>query len=149
MLRNKSNFTPRRGKDQDLDTYIDTLTKFPINKIPCKQNLSRREKEALRNLKQDDSIILKEADKGGAIVLMDKLYYRDKVLEQLNDDEYYKKTNSNIDDAVTRDIKKLMQKYSESFTEQEMDYVCNYEIKSSNCLRPTKNPQKPRNSDCN
>ena len=32
LIRNKSNFTPPKGRNSHLDQYIDTLSKFPLNK---------------------------------------------------------------------------------------------------------------------
>ena len=43
----------------------------------------------LNNLKNDDSIIIKEAEKGGAAVIMDKTFYREKIYEMLADKEHY------------------------------------------------------------
>ena len=41
----------------------------------------------------DDTIIIKEADKGGAMVKMDKQHYREMVHTIINDAEYYEKKN--------------------------------------------------------
>ena len=40
-------------------------------------------KYRLKQTKTDENIIIKQADKGGAIVVMDKAFYKDKVLELL------------------------------------------------------------------
>ncbi|CAG2192513.1 unnamed protein product [Mytilus edulis] len=74
LVRNKSTFTPNTGRDEYLDSFIDTISKLPINYHNTKQNLSRREKKSLEELKNNPSIILKEADKGGGIVIMDKTF---------------------------------------------------------------------------
>ena len=67
LVRNKSNFTPPDKRNAALDEFIETVEKFP--KQSCqnnvRQNLTRSEWEAVKCLKEDTSIIIKEADKGG------------------------------------------------------------------------------------
>ena len=82
----------------------------------------------MKNLKENTSIIIKEADKGGAVVIMDKNYYKDKVLEQLNDTDYYKKEARNMDNVTLRKIKDLVTRNSNSFTAKEVDYLLNFQI---------------------
>ncbi|XP_041419667.1 uncharacterized protein LOC121393892 [Xenopus laevis] len=53
-------------------------------------NLSREERVALQTLKDDTSIIIKPADKGGAIVVMDMETYRGEALSQLQDTTHYR-----------------------------------------------------------
>ena len=47
------------------------------SKVP-KSNISKAEKTALQSLKQEDSIMILPADKGGATVVMDKTEYEKK-----------------------------------------------------------------------
>lgn len=54
-----------------------------------KSNVTRKEKIALQQLREDESIILKKADKGGAIVLMDTTQYMEEALKQLSDVAVY------------------------------------------------------------
>lgn len=132
LVRNKSIFTPKPGRDTNLDHFIETIYKFPINTKNCTQNLNKSEKTALANLKNNTSIILKEADKGGAIVIMDKDYYKNKVMEQLNDEEYYlKQTNSN-DKLTIRKLKLLVEEHAKSLTDKEIAYLCDFTPKESN-----------------
>ncbi|KAL5010151.1 hypothetical protein ScPMuIL_012456 [Solemya velum] len=131
LVRNKSNWAPNRGRDSHLDCFIDTITKFPItNSKNFKQNISKAEQRALEKLKQDETIVIKEADKGGAIVIMDKDYYREKVLDQLNDGIFYKKHSGKK--TVMKKIKHLIEHHPNSVTEKEADYLCNFQIKDSN-----------------
>ncbi|CAG2251143.1 unnamed protein product [Mytilus edulis] len=134
LVRNKSTYTPRPGKDDYLDTYIETITKFPVRTRKCKQNLTRNEQDALKSLKDDDSIIIKEADKGGAIIIMDTDFYKEKVLEQLNDEEYYKQITNNPDKATKKRLKKLIKDYDQCLTEKEIAYLCDFDPKESNFM---------------
>ena len=53
------------------------------------RNLSREEQQALQNLRKYDDIIIKQADKGSAVVIMDKEAYLQEAIGQLNDLEIY------------------------------------------------------------
>ena len=99
LVKNPSNFNPPPNRDTILDTYIDYLTKYPFDetyqnkKKKISPNLKKDEWSAIIDLKKDDNLIIKEGDKGGACVIMDKIYYRDKMLALLNDTKTYKCIN--------------------------------------------------------
>lgn len=61
-----------------------------LHSEPETPNLTKEERKALKELKQNDSIIIKPADKGSAIVIMDKKDYIQEGMRQLSDTEYYK-----------------------------------------------------------
>lgn len=44
-------------------------------------NIIILERKVLENIRSDNIIIIKEVDKGGVIVIMDKDYYKEMVLE--------------------------------------------------------------------
>ena len=46
---------------------------------------------------KNDGIVIKEADKGGSIVIMTKRHYKKMVYEQLNDNITYRRTNDSCD----------------------------------------------------
>lgn len=54
-------------------------------------NLSIEEKRALKDLKTNKQIIIKPADKGSMVVIMERAHYIKEVERQLKDTEYYKK----------------------------------------------------------
>ena len=56
-----------------------------------KQNISVEENNSLKNLAARSDIIIKKADKGGKIVVMDKNIYIQNCLNQLSDTIFYKK----------------------------------------------------------
>ena len=90
LVKPKSNFTLKRNRDPILDTYIDYLTKYPLDDLvlqqkPIRSNLTKKEWNAVQQLKNQNDIIIKQSDKGGACVVMDKDYYHGKMMELLND----------------------------------------------------------------
>lgn len=68
IVSNKSDFMPPKGRNQYLDKFIDTVKTFPIEQLSGKNtfrnNINKLEWDAIENLKNDESIIIKEADKG-------------------------------------------------------------------------------------
>ena len=70
-----------------LDYYIKITKVIPQNssKKSRSLNLTKNERKALDSLANDMSIVIKEADKGGGIVIMNKDFYKTKFLEMLDD----------------------------------------------------------------
>ena len=73
-------------------------------KEPKKKNLTKEEYKAIKSLKNNKDIIIKPADKGSAIVILDKESYINEGQRQLNDTKFYEKTNSNHTDEVINRI---------------------------------------------
>lgn len=69
------------------------------------QNLPLDERRALDFLSSDRDIIIREADKGGAIVILDREVYIGEVLRHLNDREFYQE----IPEDPSKTIMKLIQ----------------------------------------
>lgn len=59
------------------------------NYTPSRCNMSKKELVAIEQLSQNDTLILKPADKGGALVVMDTSFYVEEIHRQLNDKEVY------------------------------------------------------------
>ena len=70
--------------------------KYDSIKLCEKDNLSREERDSLYNLKNNNSIVIKPADKGGATVLMNKTNYILEAERQLSDEKYYIKLKNPI-----------------------------------------------------
>ena len=68
---------------------IQNLALIEIRKgcgMTVKSNLSKEEREILWKLKEDKSILIVPADKGRAVVVLDRDSYLEKMNEQLNED---------------------------------------------------------------
>lgn len=61
-----------------------------------KPNLSQDEREALRDLIDNKYIVIKPADKGSAVVIMNRQQYVEEGYRQLSDERYYKKLEKPI-----------------------------------------------------
>ena len=91
IVKNKSNFQPPKGRNDKLEMFINVNESFVKNaeKRSINHNINLKERNALKSLQNDTDIIVKEADKGSGIVIMNKTYYKSKILEMLNDKEFY------------------------------------------------------------
>ena len=114
LVKNKGAFQPPRNRNKTLDIVVDHLNNqhFDNAATKNKSNISKNEWEAIKSLKENDSIVIKEADKGGAVLVMNKTHYYSIVVKILQDEEKYKKTNENCDKKVFKDLEKLVAKLS-------------------------------------
>lgn len=133
LVRNKSDFNPKRGRNQTLDTVCKTLDNFQLSNVPrqTKSNLSKKEEQALKDLCDDDSIVIKEANKGGGVVIMNKAYYEVKILDMLNDPEYYKQVEENQEKKTLSKIKQFVNENLSNITTKERDYLINFDARES------------------
>ncbi|KAL2076412.1 hypothetical protein ACEWY4_027991 [Coilia grayii] len=87
---------------------IKTFSTLPTQEDP-KQNITPEETIALKQLINNRHIIIKPADKGSTIVIMDKEQYLFEGNKQLNNQEYYTKLVQPIYPNTAIEIKKILQ----------------------------------------
>ena len=132
LVRNNSYFEPPRGRNQRLDEYIDMTKVIPRNDSQRKTsfNITCNERKAIDNIAKDTSIAIKEADKGGGIVIMNKEFYKRKLLQMLDDKSFYKQ----IENQTTKDTMKKIKKeigFAKEITRHELNYLLDFECKPS------------------
>ena len=116
-----------RLQKAEIQHWTFLLIIYPINRSVRKetrQNLDKQEKEAMKKLSNNNDIIIKEADKGSAIVIMNKTFYKNKILSMLNN-EYYQKMDQNSDNKTMHKLKLILEKESK-ITKHEYDYITNF-----------------------
>ena len=86
----------------------------------------------MQQLKTDRDIVIKEADKGGAIVIMTKELYSNMVMKHLNTDTYEAVKEKNINKKVMKKIKDFTSTYSHLLKEKEAEYLTNLKFSTSN-----------------
>ncbi|XP_075697305.1 uncharacterized protein LOC142742645 [Rhinoderma darwinii] len=97
-LRSKSNFAPPKIYhatesvielvQRDIDVVLHD---YNLGYYPHQKNLSTEERTSLRDLQHNREIIIKPADKGGAIVILDYNNYVSEINRQLTDSNTYLK----------------------------------------------------------
>lgn len=93
-LREKSKWTPTLHSGNNIDIFhrlvLNDLDKFDKKRQQPRilnDTLTHGERLSLRDIRNDESITIKEADKGGNIVIMASKDYDDQILSQLGDAE--------------------------------------------------------------
>ena len=121
----------------------DYTTAFPLSAFAITiegSDLSRR----IANFKSDPSIVIAKADKGNAVVVMEKDGYLRKANEQLSDSNIYKTLPNNPQNLLKNSVNKVLQRLKSekklSKAEYDLLYVLQYSSNSS-LIRVDKNAQ--------
>ena len=121
----KSKFNPKN--DSMIEVYLscleDKIVKMAENFKPTYNNLTREEKAALNALKNDTSIVIKEADKGSAVVVWDRGDYIKEANSQLQDKDVYEETSFEdnfLSDRIFQVLQKM--KLKEEVNDKNIDY---------------------------
>ncbi|CAJ0954321.1 unnamed protein product [Ranitomeya imitator] len=117
-LRNTSSFNSSQNYhateayidliQRDIDTILE---QHRMGNFPTHNNISPLEKQALDSLKNNKSITIKPADKGGAIVVQNTTDYSAEILRQLSDTTTYKKIPSYLTPTIRSHINAILQIY--------------------------------------
>ena len=99
--------------------YLDDLEQKPA---PVRDNLTTHERQACKMLSRRNGISIKSADKGSGTVVMDRDWYINECLRQLDNTKFYKLLHNDI----TTDIQKRILKYTERMNR---DKIINEETK--------------------
>ncbi|XP_068113208.1 uncharacterized protein [Hyperolius riggenbachi] len=88
-------------------------------------NLTRQERKALGDLSRRTDIIIREADKGGNVVIWPREQYEREVYRQLNNTDFYRKLSGNPTECFQRELRLLLEEgLSEQFiTNKEFKYL--------------------------
>ena len=96
---------------QNINDDIESLTSYALHKMleepkinPKSLNFTFEERNTLQDLINDDTITIKPADKGGAVVLLNTKDYIQEAERQLNQPEYYRKTAYDLTRIFTNKI---------------------------------------------
>ena len=118
----------------ELETHINFINIIDITneKSNKKSNFSPKEWAELRNLMNQPDIVIKEADKGGAVTVLSKNHYRAMIYEHLSNQNTYQKLDKNLDHTIMKKFKKLLNKHKSIFSDKEFKYLNEAEYSTSN-----------------
>lgn len=97
------------NRDKQLEDYIACLCNTANSNATDKtvKFICRNQYKAIQTLRNDQSVIIKKnADKGGAIVIMERDHNNEMSLSQLQDRQFYTKLEQNEDRRPMLKIKK-------------------------------------------
>ena len=105
-----SRWVPPKGRDPWLDLYLDEVTSSVIRETRTRGigNMSEAEEDALLGLIRDEAIIIRPADKGSGIVVLDTVDYVTKLGDEMGDTSTYRSLASDKTAEVHRKVKKLV-----------------------------------------
>ncbi|XP_073435684.1 uncharacterized protein [Dendrobates tinctorius] len=108
-LKKKSLFVPPNSSAA-IETFVEAVTR-DIESLRSKgmegftkPNLRTEEVKAMNELIHDETIIIKRADKGGALVIMDKENYVAEIMRQIGDQDVYRKLSQDPKFQIIRNI---------------------------------------------
>jgi len=128
-FRNKSTWTP--PGPIPLESIITLNEIFLANMEPncrTKSNLTKAERLAISELKNLTNIVIKPADKGSMIVLLNKSDYVREAEKQLSDEKFYTKTDKDLTSYHMTQIKKVViDMYNAEYIDDKCkEYLCEF-----------------------
>ena len=137
LVKNKSKWTPPHNKNIKLDNCISSLSisSEELDNLPREKhtnNVSAKQRDAIMELQNNDSIIIKKADKGGAVCVMNRDFYANKIMEMLKDSSTYCQIEEGQLKQAKSKINKLIEHHGSCLHDEEIDYLLNFESKESN-----------------
>ena len=116
-----STWTPPDRKFSALDHYIDrcrqSIASRNYMRRPNFSNLTQEEKTALQDFKRRNDIIIKPADKGGAVVVWKRDLYIQEANRQLSDNRFYQRLDA---DPIQQDQKIVKNTIKDMITSCEL-----------------------------
>ena len=108
--KKQSLWIPNAGRDKCLDKYSQAVKNDIISglKRNFKMNLTREEEMAMKTLLNDSSIIIRPADKGSGIVIMNTEDYTNKLENEMKDNGTYAEVAEDKTKKIENKVKKLI-----------------------------------------
>ena len=139
-FRPKSTWKPPVG-DPCVELFLSKMEHEQFSFLPGKPqsyNLTREEWQAIKNLKDGRSTIIKPADKGSCVVLWDHEDYLAEGYKQLNDESIYGDVKHSNDKTLSDPIEKsnnFFKRFNrkKNISDKELKYF-SYSFKNASCL---------------
>ncbi|XP_063810519.1 toll-like receptor 7 [Pseudophryne corroboree] len=115
--------------------YIETFQKLVIEDLNSinktekrkrvRHNLTRKEREPIKSLQEDQGIVIKPCDKGGGIAILNKSDYVKEIYRQLSDSNTYQKLKTDPSARIKTSFQKLLKTHLEKggITETEFAFL--------------------------
>ena len=110
--KKENRWTPEPGRNRWLDAYIDEVKEDIISGLSRnkKFNLTKQETAAFQELLTDESIVIRPADKGSGVVVMNSQDYIDKLEANLLNSGNYSEVEKDMTHKISNKIKNLVTK---------------------------------------
>jgi hypothetical protein len=142
IVKPKSAFIPSTKRSDVLNSYIAAvkqavnkdlrhLKRTKKDKTWTTSNLTPAEYKALRELQESPTIVIKPADKGGSIVVINKSNYEEKCLALLNDRQFYKPLSVSQAEQLSEHIKEEIENLAGAIDPIILEYLRKEEPRTS------------------
>ena len=106
-------WTPPDGRNQFIDSFVNRARTYYDNFVSSishdtRSNLPNNQQSALKDLSSNNDIVIKEADKGGAITIINKEDYITDCNTLLEDNSTYHKTTTDMMQTHLNEAKNLL-----------------------------------------
>jgi len=114
----KSNFTPGKGRDTWLDLYIEMVKNDIVNSLKKvgKMNVTVEEQKAFQSLLHNKDIVIRPADKGSGIVVLDKTDYISSLQNEMTESDSYEESENDLTQKSMKEVRKLVNSMSKNGT---------------------------------
>ncbi|KAJ8034418.1 hypothetical protein HOLleu_21248 [Holothuria leucospilota] len=139
----KSKWTPASGRNHFIDSYVSTVQTHLDNFLSSLQgngiltqghnNLSRSGRTAIRELREREDIIIRKADEGGAIVVLDTYDYISEAELQLSNEMFYKEVKDDPTELFKQELGNLVRNFSSDLI-PEIEELIPATPRPGNCL---------------
>lgn len=113
-FRNKSKFIPVQNIPKQIyafeQTVLSSISKLEKNKRFIHRNINSKQQVAIQNLKLDSTVVIKQADKGGAVVVWPTEMYLKEGRSQVNNQMWYRPIKEDPVTLIQDIIAKILQK---------------------------------------
>lgn len=110
----KAHWTPKLSQVPNQVRKVIRADRYAFRTLPWnatqQSNLSIPERRALAQLKSDRDVVIKPADKGSAVVIMDRTAYVREAHRQLHQPQYYRKLDQPLSDTTGPEVRKILTK---------------------------------------
>ena len=129
LVKATTKFDPPPGRNNAVDNAVNILKSAPPPQAKCKPryNITFEERKGLRDLSNNNDVIIKEADNGSAVILMDTTYYAEKMKATLSNTKTYQKLQSNMYIKVLNTIDQLTNAFDSILTKKEKQLLSSFE----------------------
>lgn len=126
-FQEKSDWQPPK-QCRDLETAIRAIESDIASHKPNSHhnpNLTKQERGALRSLQSNDDIVIKPADKGSAVVIMDRDHYISEAERQLHNPTYYTALDHDPTQQFATKVEEVVNKMHEAgyISEKNREYL--------------------------
>ncbi|XP_070549126.1 uncharacterized protein [Ptychodera flava] len=114
FTKEKSHYNPPPNENLTLEAFLSAVEQDIVNEDNWRQtydNIDPDERLAIKQLRNNNAITIKAADKGNGIVVMDTQDYINKCLEHLNNTNYYQTLDQDPTEIYTKELQTKIRRW--------------------------------------